>query len=254
MQTEAVYRSVPLLKEQQYVLSCLRRTGRFTAGLALVEVAMPALTAQAKPLLTAAEYAQYTSLVSGAADQRASTWLAGRYAVKRAVLSCLPHLAPEAITIQKGVFDFPVLQLDAVQEAHTLSISHTSQLAVALCTREVHPMAVDIELVSDKTMAFGSDIYTAHDQELLAAFAERRPFGYTAFWTAKEAISKVLRTGLMSPFSLYEIASVTDLGHCLQLSYSHFPQYQCLVYRVGDHLLSLVLPARSSLSLHVDWS
>jgi 4'-phosphopantetheinyl transferase len=69
-------------------------------------------------------------------------------------------------------------------------------------------------------------------------------------WTAKEALSKVLRCGFMIPFELLEI-EMFEPNNDFAISYfKNFHQYQALSFPLANTLCSLVYPKKTELSLN----
>ncbi|MBT6805405.1 MAG: 4-phosphopantetheinyl transferase family protein, partial [Verrucomicrobia bacterium] len=67
-------------------------------------------------------------------------------------------------------------------------------------------------------------------------------------WTAKEAISKALRTGMTCPFKLFGLKSIEahpDGG--ITGLFINFCQYQFRSWIIEDKVLSIVLPKRTRL-------
>jgi 4'-phosphopantetheinyl transferase len=72
----------------------------------------------------------------------------------------------------------------------------------------------------------------------------------TALWTIKEALSKVLCTGLMAPIQVYNLTEFQPIDSGIWESlFQNFGQYKAVTWIGSSHVLSLVLPKRSSLSL-----
>jgi len=72
----------------------------------------------------------------------------------------------------------------------------------------------------------------------------------TALWAAKEASSKALRSGLMSPVEIYNLAEfrAIDSG-VLEGVFKNFAQHKVRIWIGSSHALSIVLAKRSVISL-----
>lgn len=193
--------------------------------------------------------------------KRRESYLMGRYAAKLAISN---HLLTNNeigrlsdICIGEGIFHFPVVASPHHRNLQ-VSISHSGSYAAALAFSEYHPMGIDIEERNDKS--WNSDKTESVQSQLTEAERERLTRHSTCglellllYWTAKEALSKVLKTGLMTDFSLYEIDGIERESNVWSSRFKHFPQYKALTFRIGrDAVCSIVLPRKSSLHNMMD--
>jgi 4'-phosphopantetheinyl transferase len=76
---------------------------------------------------------------------------------------------------------------------------------------------------------------------------ERKPGLATALWTSKEALSKILCTGLTSPIQIYSLAefNLIRLGTWEGL-FQNFGQYRAMASIGSSYALSIVLPRNSA--------
>ncbi len=154
------------------------------------------------------------------------------------------HMGQEDFTkigIRHGVFHQPL-----VAGTNHISISHTGNYAACLVFPDEHPMGLDIEKVTDNAVeAIGSQL-TEKEKMLAGDLSGKKEYVYTRFWTTKEALSKVLKTGLMIPFQLLEVKSVMK-EHEYDVSYfRNFIQYKSVSFRMGEQVISVVLPAETN--------
>jgi 4'-phosphopantetheinyl transferase len=183
--------------------------------------------------------------------RRQFSYLAGRYAAKIAVES-LTGLKPPQLWIDKGVFEHPVVRGDGIRNT-AVSISHSGSWAFALAHDEAHPMGLDIELVDpNRCPAIASEL-TANEKGLISKISNDPAAGHVLLWTMKEALSKVIKSGMMSPFSTYSIASVTETADGWTGLFDQFAQYKSLSFRASDLICTIVLPKRSEMILPADF-
>jgi phosphopantetheinyl transferase (holo-ACP synthase) len=70
----------------------------------------------------------------------------------------------------------------------------------------------------------------------------------TALWIAKEALSKVLCTGLMSPVQIYNLSEFRrDSSGNWEGTFQNFGQYKTMTWIGTSHAVSIVLPKRSTI-------
>jgi phosphopantetheinyl transferase (holo-ACP synthase) len=99
-------------------------------------------------------------------------------------------------------------------------------------------MAIDIEELSlGREGAIKSQLSPAEIK-----FFGGLQYGYIMAWTIKEALSKVLLTGLTTSFLIYEISEIIAHQGMYVAKFHNFPQYQVLTFCQNNIILSLVLP------------
>jgi phosphopantetheinyl transferase len=177
-------------------------------------------------------------------EKRRVDYLAGRYACKRAIVHLRAHEDPRALCIAAGVFNQPVLQ-SARYLGLQVSISHGAGIGAALATPETHPMAIDIEHYVDANLDAIASQLTAAELALLEQTGLPRLHAMTALWAMKEALSKVLRCGLMVPFTLLELDRLERAGACLTGRFRHFSQYRAAAIDLGAFTCAVALPRES---------
>lgn len=149
----------------------------------------------------------------------------------------------------KGIFGQPVIKYRS--SLWDVSISHCQELAVALAFPLVHPMGVDIETVDGGRMnAMKSQFTLDENQWVMSKGPLNEAKLSTVVWTVKEGISKLIKSGFMSPFSIYELdlkkSEFTEPS--LHVNYfKNFGQYKAVSLVSDQHVLSLVLPKLSTL-------
>ena len=171
-------------------------------------------------------------------------YLLGRHAAKLAAFD-FTGVAPAGIRILPGVFGQPVLTCPGHSNLQ-VSITHSGTHAMAVVFPESHPMAVDIEVLDGERFLPP----LAPSESLLAASlpytTEERQF---LLWTAREALSKVLRTGLTTDLELFNVKSIAVNGDFLISTFVHFFQYKAVSWIAGNMACSLVLPERSQVDI-----
>ena len=86
------------------------------------------------------------------------------------------------------------------------------------------------------------------ETQWIEANAEHKLQLATALWTAKEALAKVLCTGLMSPVQIYNLSEFNRIssGNWEGL-FENFAQYTTTTWIGTSHAVSIVLPKRSTI-------
>ncbi|MBW8683049.1 4'-phosphopantetheinyl transferase family protein [Chitinophaga rhizophila] len=222
---------------------CLRRPGRNDLAIMSIAVGNPPLT-----LLHPSEKERYLQLQTPA---RRNSFLLGRCAAKTALSGLTPHVAPAAINIAKGVFNFPVVYgigMDNLQ----VSISHSPPFAIAIAFSEAHPLGIDIEKIKVANGDLLRRVMSPWEVDLTSQLGLDASIGNTVIWSAREALSKIIRTGLSAGFDLLRVQSMVYYEQALLLSFVNFPQYKAIVIIENSYVFSLVIPAGTGIDI-VTW-
>jgi 4'-phosphopantetheinyl transferase len=202
----------------------------------------PAILDHSGEFLAPAELAYFAGLRF---LRRQQSFLLGRYAAKLALQSLLKAGDPKAIEIGRGVFEQPVISYLSAR-ASEVTISHCDEIAVALAFPSGHPMGVDIEQIDpDRLVTIRSQMSPTEREWARRAGADELAFS-TLIWTAKEALSKALICGLMSPMEIFNLAEFYPLGHRVWGGlFQNFGQYRFIGWIGRTVAMSVVLPKKS---------
>ena len=182
--------------------------------------------------------------------RRRASYVMGRYCAKRALQQQINISKLDKIWIGEGVFHQPVLygnEIDTLQ----VSIAHTQDLATALIFDERYPLAIDIEMNDNQhTPTIISQLTSSEkffiDEQWDPTF-NIHPFPW--IWTVKEALGKVLKTGLTVPMPVYEVKEIGREGIFIMSTYKNFPQYKALSFLWNEAIISIVLPRKTEMRL-----
>jgi phosphopantetheinyl transferase len=236
--------SFKLPRAVSWPLTIQRGEAQLSAALAVVfDDQSLVLNELAGELLGPAEFAYFSTLRFGL---RRQSYLLGRYATKLALRDLLQESDFRIIEIARGVFDQPIV-LSGRKQGWGVTISHTDSLAVALAFPTGHPMGIDVERIdSTRFETILSQLSEREIQWVEAANTESKPALATALWTSKEALSKILCTGLTSPIKIYSLAKfdLIRLGTWEGL-FQNFGQYKAMASIGSAYALSIVLPRKS---------
>jgi 4'-phosphopantetheinyl transferase len=202
----------------------------------------PALLDQSGEFLAPAEAAYFAGLHY---LRRQQSFLLGRYAAKLALQRLLKAADPKTIEIGRGVFEQPLTSYLSAR-APDVTISHCDEVAVAVAFPSGHPMGVDIEQIDpDRLVAIRSQMCSAERDWARSADTGELAFS-TLIWTAKEALSKALICGLMSPMEIFNLAEIYPLGYRVWGGlFQNFGQYRFIGWIGRTVAMSVVLPKKS---------
>ena len=186
------------------------------------------------------------------AEKRRKSFLIGRVCAKIAYQAASKSQNAALINIRTGIFKDPVLQnLTSIQ--WQVGITHSNNMAGALIFPATHPMALDIEEMDPKRVSVMKTQCKTKELHYLQELGLSDKISSAVCWTAKEALSKALKTGMTCPFELMEINSIhhhKDGG--LSGLLSNFHQYQFRSWIIENHVLSIALPKRTRLIFRDD--
>jgi 4'-phosphopantetheinyl transferase len=236
--------SFKLPRAVSWPLTIQRGEAKLNAALAVVfDDESLVLNELAGELLGPTEFAYFSALPFG---RRRQGYLLGRYAAKLALRDLLQESDLRIIEIGRGVFDQPIV-LVAQKQGWGVTISHTGSLAFALAFPMGHPMGIDAELIDSTCYeAILSQLSKREIGWIENANVERKPGLATALWTSKEALSKILCTGLTSPIQIYSLAEFNLIrSGTWEGLFQNFGQYQTMASIGSSYALSIVLPRNS---------
>ncbi len=182
-------------------------------------------------------------------DRRKRSYLIGRYAAKQALSSLLHEKDLTTILIEQGVFSQPIVIYGGMNNVQ-VSITHCDEQGAAIAFPEAHPTGIDIERIApDKREVFESQI-TKIERDIIS----RLPYPYemmlALLWTAKEALSKALRTGLMTPFELFELSTLEVENGYITTYFKNFAQYKTLSFTLDQYACSIVYPKKTDIGFN----
>lgn len=229
-------------------ISLQRENSLHHAGYCIIREKLSALT-DYMPMLHPEEQAHYNTFRF---DKRRSTYLLGRIAAKQAIHALTSQDNLHNIAIGSGVFQFPVVKYNP-QGNLQVCISHCDELGIALSYPEEHPLGIDIEIPDPSNVAALKEQLT--DAEILLASAQALPeaTGFTMAWTIKEALSKILRTGLTIDLKLLEIKSLQKQDGVYVSDFRHLIQYKAVSCIAGDYICTVVMPGKTTTDLRQFW-
>jgi phosphopantetheinyl transferase len=187
-------------------------------------------------------------------EKQQANYLLGRYAAKAAVSHYEAGIPLASIRVESGIFSHPILY-SPNKDKMQVSLSHCDQHAVALTFPESHPMGVDLEICIQRANPAIGEHLSSKEKQLLSALQDSYPGkAHILFWTLKEALSKVLRTGLLSSFDIYELQNIDRQSDGSWVThFKNFPQYQGYSFSLGNLIASIVHPKQTAFNFDVDY-
>ncbi len=186
-------------------------------------------------------------------DRRKLNYILGRFSAKLAVNTLLKKASLNSINIGSGVFGFPIVKCLKAKNVQ-VSITHCGTIGMSVAFKESHPMGIDIEAISfDKEKAIQSQI-TDKEIALLQLLNMNDISGYTLLWCAKEALAKVIKTGMMLDFLFLEVEEIYKENNSLVATFYHFGQYKAMCHVNSNYAIAIVLPRKTTVNLSKVWT
>ncbi|MDA9817658.1 4'-phosphopantetheinyl transferase superfamily protein [Flavobacteriaceae bacterium] len=169
-------------------------------------------------------------------ESRKRSFLLGRLSAKKAIMALTKIENIQNIQISWGTKRQPIVTCQNYPNVE-ISISHSQDITMAIAFDKNCPMSIDIEkFTSAKNQSVKSQL-TKHE---LCNF-DKSTIDSLLLWTMKEALSKLLKTGLGVDFRFYEISQIFKKSNHIEGYFSNFPQYKVLSYVIGDLIYSLII-------------
>jgi 4'-phosphopantetheinyl transferase len=183
-------------------------------------------------------------------ERRIKSYLMGRLAAKKAIAALTGSSDLSRIIIQAGIFTQPIATCEG-QPNIQVSISHCTDFGAALAFPEAHPMGIDLEQVNIEQ----NKVIEREVTESELTLVKRLPIPYevmlTLLWTGKEALSKVLRTGLMTPFPIFEADKIELRQDYILSHYKNFAQYKAISFILGACVCSIACPMKTEFTINI---
>ncbi|RAJ81925.1 phosphopantetheinyl transferase [Chitinophaga dinghuensis] len=227
-------------------LALHRQHQQFNAAYSMMKADLAALEQQLG-FLHPSELAIYRQFPS---ENRKISYLLGRLTAKHAVAALHTITDLQAIQINRGIFEFPIVSHPQIQQVQ-VSITHSNNLGMAIAFPEAHPMAIDFETIRQDNMEALDVAIMPAEKNLLRAAGLSTVNGYTLLWTVKEALSKVLKTGLTAGFEILETDAIQTTGGLTETTFKHFSQYKAWSFFSDTDICTLVLPKNTHTDIRI---
>jgi phosphopantetheinyl transferase len=168
-------------------------------------------------------------------------YLLSRYTAKCALAHYLEETDIKAIAVEKGIFRQPLISYTK-HPIPNISLAHTGGIGACIIFPREHPMGLDLEFPKNESLDSIAQMTTPIEKVLRAESLESDLSFYTRIWTAKEALSKVLGTGLTTPLHVYEVNQLIIKNNYTVSYFKNFTQYKAISFWVNHCICSIVLP------------
>ncbi len=219
------------------------RTGKtYFSSLYITSISFEELFETQFDFLNADECTYFKSLQH---QNRQYSYLLGRYCAKKALSAAPFNIPPTLCSIERGIFGQPIVKSPSYNVQ--VCIAHSANIGAAIAYPEEHPMGIDLELIDDEYADTMRGEMTDEEFELAFHCTQNKTKAGALLWTAKEALSKILKTGRMMPFQLLEISSIRIENDFFYSQFKNFFQYQACSFILDGHFISIVYPGQTTI-------
>ena len=171
--------------------------------------------------------------------KRVSSYLMGRYAAKKAYSLLDSSTQLNKLSIGMGISGFPILTGTKTQNLR-LSISHTDEAAVGICFNERFLLEIDIEKIDNDMISTIEQTLSTTENKILNAHTKSKNEVLFHHWTAKEALTKIFRTGLAFPYEILEVSKLKFKDNLMISEFSNFDSFVAVSQIIDKHILTMV--------------
>lgn len=136
-------------------------------------------------------------------EKRRLDFLLSRAAAKLAIGYIDSCAVPDALNIQNGILGYPYCE---GAERISISLSHSNGIACCIASEKSYICGIDVEFVDHRHRAAINGMLSENEKQMLPECS--RDVTDIIFWTAHEAVSKILMTGMTVSSELYEVAEI----------------------------------------------
>lgn len=159
-------------------------------------------------------------------DSRKSSYLLGRISAKNAISTFIPaKTAMNSFKVGFGVFQFPVIEYLPYSD-YQVSVRHCDASGISMAYPEAHPIGLDIEKINPEKVHSMISMFTQEEIALTNLYLKDKVLVYILLWTAKESLSKILKTGMMIDFKYLELDSPNYENVLYLGNFKNFSQYK----------------------------
>lgn len=146
------------------------------------------------------------------------------------------------ITISRGVFNQPVVN-SIYAPSTDISISHSHNFIYSLAFSGEFPCGIDAEYICKKKEETVYSILSYRERYILSEINISPLF----LWTAKESLSKILKTGMTLNLSKMGVKSIKKRKNYYIGNYSDWIQYEFFSVIKNNEIVTITVPKNSLL-------
>lgn len=199
---------------------------------------------ETKKYLGTKEYEYFSSLKY---RKKRHDYLLSRLSAKFAATNLDISYVSENITITNGCFMQPCLHMKNCESGYSVSITHCSNIGISAVFPDEYVLGIDFENIDAKS----SDVIKEYLTENERIISRNGNDMITMMWTAKEALSKIIRTGFTANMKIFEISTTcsSDTENVFISDFLYFSNMTAYSFRFKEYIFSVVMPKNSDFSI-----
>lgn len=188
---------------------------------------------------------EFQQLNNQRTDNAKNSFCLGKISAKTSISSLL-QIPLNEITIDHGIFGFPVIQPNF--KGTQVSIAHTDNSGIAVCFNEKYMVGIDIEEVNATNNEAICSSLSKEEIRMKSSVNLSETMYYHIMWSAREALSKTLKTGFLISLEFFEIKSVSNISDYYKIEFKNFSLFTGFVFQLNEFVIALVVPARLAIN------
>ncbi|MCB2360137.1 4'-phosphopantetheinyl transferase family protein [Clostridium estertheticum] len=202
-----------------------------------------------KYLLHYNEYLYFQSLKY---EKKIESFLLGRYIAKKSISALVGERDLRKIWIKNGIFNQPSVICESANNV-LVSITHCEKVGASIAFSDMLLMGIDIEKIDIKRRKLLNSQLTHKEKEKENEYINLCSYDslLTIYWTVKESISKVIKTGFLIPIDIFEVKKIEAKDDCFVSCFSNFPQFTAISIIVEEYVYSMVYPKSTEIIIDI---
>lgn len=180
--------------------------------------------------------------------KRKMQYILGRYTMKTAVNNILSH--NNMVEIGYGLLGYPIVETETNQDVE-ITLSHCENEAIAIAFNKDIMLGIDIEKINTERQDVLEKVTTNREKILNEKINLPYITFMTLIWTAKEALSKAIKTGFTVDMVIFQVKNVFEKGGVYYIDFLYFPTFSAIGEVVNDKIVTIVYVRKLDMSNYV---
>lgn len=182
-------------------------------------------------------------------DKKRNEFILGRYSMKTAISHFSNTMNKHDVEVEYGILNYPIIKDNVL--GIEVGLTHCNSRAIAMAYSNRIMLGIDIEQVDENRIDLLDKIALPQEKELYHGVALEYDAFLTLLWTAKEALSKAIKTGFTCDMDIFQIRSIKYIQNAYLVEYVHFPAFQGVVKVKEDYIVTLAYIKKLDISSYI---
>ncbi|MCT4598811.1 MAG: 4'-phosphopantetheinyl transferase superfamily protein [Vallitalea sp.] len=180
-------------------------------------------------------------------SKRKMQYILGRYAMKTAVNNLISH--NNMIEIGYGLLGYPIVS--RTNQAIEITLSHCENEAIAIAFNKDIMLGIDIEKINIERQDVLEKVTTNREHIINEKINLPSITFMTLIWTAKEALSKAIKTGFTVDMEIFQVKNIFEKGGVYYIDFLYFPTFSAIGKVVKDKIVTIAYVKKIDMSNYV---